>query len=68
MNNQLNYIWIRAILILKEYDGQFQWINGHYSNKKNITFKVENFAPGDYFLVIMPEWRENHNREISIIF
>lgn len=42
------------------------WIDGFYSNKKSINFKL-NARPGDYYLIVMPEWRQVHRHNISVI-
>lgn len=33
-----NYIWIRCILLQKEFDGDCRWIDAKYSNLKTINF------------------------------
>jgi hypothetical protein len=53
-------------LLLKEYDGNYRWIKGKYSNDKCITFN-ENLEAGEYYLIVMAEWREKHNREITVL-
>jgi hypothetical protein len=31
-------MWNRAILLQKEYDGNYRWIDGEYSQNKTISF------------------------------
>lgn len=60
------YIWNRVVLLYKEYDGNFAWIDGEYSNSKSINFSF-NAKSGQYFLIVMPEWKPIHRHEINII-
>ena len=49
-------MWVRCLLLQKEYDGGYRWINGKYANQKHIIFE-DNLDAGEYLLVIMVEWR-----------
>jgi hypothetical protein len=40
MKKDAEYLWVRAFLFAKLYDGEYQWIDGKYSNKKSISLKV----------------------------
>ena len=60
-----SYLWVRALLVEREYDGGMRWINGVYSNRKHITFE-EVLDPGEYRLILMVEWRQQHNRELTV--
>ena len=31
------YVWIRMIIIQKEYNGGYRWIDGRYDNQKTIS-------------------------------
>lgn len=48
------YIWNRAVLLYKEYNGGYTWIDGRYSNRKSINFSISNAKPGEYFVIVMP--------------
>ena len=49
-----SYVWNRAVLLKKEYNGSYTWIDGRYSNKKSINFSISNAKPGEYFVIVMP--------------
>jgi hypothetical protein len=51
----VQYIWLRALLIAKDYDGSYRWIDGEYSNQKTISFN-HFLDAGDYFIFFYPEW------------
>jgi hypothetical protein len=59
-------LWVRGILLQKEYDGGFRWVAGRYNNQKHIIFE-EKLEPGEYYLVIMVEWRDRHNKELTVV-
>lgn len=50
-----SYSWVRMILMQKEYNGGYRWIDGRYDNQKTLTIETE-LESGDYYLVILPEW------------
>lgn len=46
------YLWMRCLLLQKEYDGGYRWISGQYCNQKHIVFE-QTLDPGEYILVVM---------------
>jgi hypothetical protein len=63
----LEYIWVRAILIAEDSieQGGFRWVDGEYSNKKDISFQA-NLEPGNYYLLVYPEWVRQHKYQHEI--
>jgi len=59
------YMWVRVILVQREFDGGCRWIMGKYSNHKSINLETV-LTPGDYFLVVMPEWKDTHCHELHL--
>lgn len=60
-----SYIWVRVILLQKEFDGDCRWIEGKYSAKKSINFN-RHLEEGEYFIIVLPEWKA-HAYELSLI-
>ncbi len=58
-------MWLRTILVQREYNG-YRWIDGNYTNNKSTVLSVS-LAPGEYYLIIMPEWKTNHNYELTLL-
>ena len=54
-NIKYHYSWVRLILLQKEFNGGYRWIDGRYDNQKSMTIETE-FEIGEYYIVIMPEW------------
>ena len=50
-NNGYKYVWMRVMLVLKDFDG-YRWINGGYSNKKCVNIQ-STLEPGEYYIIIM---------------
>ena len=48
-----DYIWIRVILLQKEFDGDCRWINAKYSNSKSINF-FNKLEAGEYYIILLP--------------
>lgn len=55
-NNGYKYVWMRVILVLKDFDG-YRWIDGVYNNEKSLHLKCM-LEPGEYFIIIMGEWEK----------
>ena len=54
------------MLIQKEYDGGFRWIQGKYAKQRHIIID-ENLEAGEYYLIIMAEWVENQSRPLTVV-
>lgn len=52
-------MWIRMMLVQREFDG-YRWIEGGYCNAKSVTL-ASSLSPGEYYLLIMPEWKQTQN-------
>ena len=61
-----NYIWVRVLLLQKEVEGDVRWIGAGYSNKKTISF-TKRLEAGEYYMVVMPEWKSSHCYELSLL-
>lgn len=61
------YIWIRMLLIMKESDKNYRWIGGVYKNCKNARLSVC-LEPGEYYIVLIPEWEGNKGFDYNVIF
>ena len=54
-----DYIWVRVILLQKEFDGDCRWIDGRYCNSKSINFSNK-LEAGEYYILLLPEWKMSH--------
>jgi hypothetical protein len=53
------------LLVQREYNG-YRWIEGKYTNSKSTVLSAS-LAPGDYYLIIMPEWKKSQNFELNLL-
>jgi hypothetical protein len=58
-------MWVRVLLIQREFNG-YRWIEGKYSNSKSISLH-SSLSQGEYYLLIMPEWKETQNFELTLL-
>lgn len=58
-------MWLRAVLVQREYNG-YRWIRGKYTNSKSNILSAT-LSPGEYYLIIMPEWKKSHNFELTLL-
>ena len=45
-------MWVRFLLIQKEYDGGFRWISGKYARQRHLVVE-ETLEAGEYYVVVM---------------
>ena len=63
---QGDYIWVRLLLLQKEYEGAgYRWIKGEYARRKAIDL-VEWLDPGQYVILIEPEWGLKSRGEVRL--
>ncbi len=60
-----HYMWVRVLLVQREFNG-YRWIEGRYSSAKSITLSAS-LAQGNYYLIIMPEWKQAQNFELTLL-
>ena len=63
-----SYNWVRAIIVEKEFNGGYRWIDGDYSDLKSM--KLENILEaGEYLILLIPdeETEVKQHHEISIV-
>jgi hypothetical protein len=61
-----SYIWVRVLLLQREFDGDCRWVDAKYSNSKSINF-LRRLEAGEYYVVLLPEWRSSHCYELSLL-
>lgn len=60
-----DYMWMRVLLVQREFGG-YRWIEGSYSGGKTVVLAT-NLSPGEYYLLLMPEWKKTQNFELSLM-
>jgi hypothetical protein len=48
-------MWVRMIIVMKEGDHSYEWIDGVYGKSKSIKVDCRLDA-GDYYVLLIPEW------------
>ena len=44
------------LILQKEYQEGFRWIDGKYAKTKSITIESD-LEPGEYYVIVLPEWK-----------
>ena len=61
-----SYSWMRLIVLEKDFDQTYRWVNGKYGRRKNIKVEGE-LMPGEYFILVMPEWNQDKAYDFHLV-